>query len=138
MNKPNIIFIVLDTLRADKVLQFNERKRLTPTIESLLSNSIYFENCITNSPWTLPSHISMFTGLYYSEVKNISSNYNFVSHKIPLITEILKNHGYSTVCFTENPFINKVFGLGRGFDKIFDYWNLVFPIDRTSNIYFLI
>lgn len=138
MNKPNIIFIVLDTLRADKVLQIYKKKRLTPTIESLLSNSIYFDNCIANSPWTLPSHTSMFTGLYYSEVKNISSDYNYVSHKIPLITEILKNIGYSTVCFTENPFINKVFGLGRGFDKIFDYWKTTREVFSKNKIFNLV
>lgn len=52
MNYPNIIFIVLDTLRVDRVLATYKNKNLTPYIKSLLKNSIYFENCIANSPWT--------------------------------------------------------------------------------------
>jgi len=117
MNNPNIIFIILDALRADRVLATYKNKNLTPYIKSLLKNSIYFENCIANSPWTLPSHISMFTGLYETQHVLISKKYEILSEKIPVLAEILKDMGYYTVCYTENPFISNVYGLSRGFDN---------------------
>jgi len=124
LNYPNIIFIVLDTLRADRVLDTNKNKNLTPYIKSLLKNSIYFENCIANSPWTLPSHISMFTGLYPTQCRVISDEVDKLSKKIPVLAEILKEVGYYTICFSENVFITKMYGLTRGFDKELQVWDM--------------
>ncbi|MFX1276296.1 MAG: sulfatase-like hydrolase/transferase [Promethearchaeota archaeon] len=119
MNHPNIIFIVLDTFRADKISENYENNILTPNLNKLLNNSIYFKNCIANAPWTLPSHISMFTGLYPSQVKRNSNNFLKISTKFPVLTEILNNLGYSSLCFSENPYLTwKEFGLNRGFEKI--------------------
>lgn len=126
MASPNIIFIVLDTLRADKVLSSYKNKNLTPTLMKLLNNSVYFENCVANSPWTLPSHISMFTGLYPTQHELISEDPKRISPKIPILTEILKKIGYTTYCYTENPWISKNFGLTRGFDKVFKKWKFSF------------
>lgn len=123
MKRPNIIFIVLDTFRADKLLTNYNDICLTPFIKSILKNSIFFENCISNSPWTLPSHNSMFTGLSPTQLYTISKKIDMVSEKTPIITEILRNLGYYTVCFTENAFISSVYGLTRGFDKKFDVWD---------------
>ena len=123
MKYQNIVFIVLDTLRADRVLSEYKNKNLTPNINNLLKNSIYFENCIANSPWTLPSHISMFTGLYPTETTLISKKVDRISNKTPLLTEILKDMGYFTVCFSENAFISKIYGLSRGFDEILNVWD---------------
>ncbi len=123
MTKPNIVFIILDTLRADKVKFNNSESSLTPFLNSLLPNSIFFENCLSNAPWTLPSHISMFTGLYPTQVKLLSKRVDRVSYKTPILTEILSKIGYFTCCFTENAFISKTFGLTRGFDQIFNVWD---------------
>ena len=123
MNRPNIVFIILDTLRADKVLTSHNNIYLTPFIRNLLKKSVYFENCIANSPWTLPSHISMFTGLYPSQNALISENMERLSNKFPILAEILRNIGYNTECFTENAFISKYYGLTRGFNKIHSVWD---------------
>lgn len=123
MLKPNIIFIVLDTLRADKIPLTSKNDNLTPFIKNLLNNSIYFQNCISNSPWTLPSHISMFTGLYPTQIKLISNEIDKLTPKTPLLTEILRDMGYYTICFTENAFISKIYGLDKGFIKFFDVWD---------------
>lgn len=124
MNYPNIIFIVLDTLRADRVLATYKNKNLTPYIKSLLKNSIYFENCIANSPWTVPSHISMFSGLYPTQCRVISNEVDKLSNKVPVLAEILKDIGYYTICFSENVFITKMYGLTRGFDKELQVWDM--------------
>ncbi|MHA1763224.1 MAG: sulfatase-like hydrolase/transferase, partial [Promethearchaeota archaeon] len=59
---PHIIFIILDTLRADRVSYHEKNNTITPFLNKLIEHSLCFENCIANVPWTLPSHISMFTG----------------------------------------------------------------------------
>ncbi len=122
MNLPNIILIVLDTLRADRVSFKTKDYTFTPFINDLLNHSIFFENCISNSTWTLPSHISMFTGLYESQYSQVNKNQYKLSDKIPVLAEILKDLGYYTVCYTENPWISDHTGLTRGFDNVFFRW----------------
>jgi len=65
----------------------------------------------------------MFTGLYPTQTTFISNRVDRINEKIPLLAEILKNLGYNTLCFTENAFISKTFGLTRGFDKVLNVWN---------------
>ncbi|MFX1500412.1 MAG: sulfatase-like hydrolase/transferase [Promethearchaeota archaeon] len=116
MSHPNIIVIVLDTLRGDRVISNKGSKILTPNIKKILKNSIFFENCIANSPWTLPSHFNIFTGLYNAQLKLFNNKIDRISTKVPIITEIFKNIGYFTACYSENPWINNVTGLSRGFN----------------------
>lgn len=123
MKHPNIFFIVLDTLRADKLFVDYKNIYLTPFLKKLVKNSIFFQNCIANSPWTLPSHISMFTGLYPSQNLLISQKLDHISEKTPVLAEILKDLGYSTICFSENAFISNIYGLLRGFEKVFSVWD---------------
>ncbi len=122
IKRPNIIFIVLDTLRADKLFHNRGAINLTPNMNKLLSNSIYFKNCISNCPWTLPSHITMFTGLYHTQTTLLSNNIEKINRRIPVLAEILKDLGYFTMCFSENPFITKTYGLTRGFEIVFKDW----------------
>ncbi len=126
MTSPNIIFIVLDALRADKVNSNYKGKSLTPNIEKLVRNSLFFKNCIANSTSTLPSHLSMFTGLYPTQIKLSGKKLNRLSSKVPILTEILKNQGYYTVCYTENPWVSSYFRVTRGFDKILKNYGLSF------------
>jgi len=57
--RPNVILIVLDTFRADNI-----SPSLTPTLEAFAKECAVYENCVSTSPWTLPAHASIFTGLY--------------------------------------------------------------------------
>ena len=123
MTPPNIIFIVLDTLRGDRVFSNYKNIELTSNLKKLLENSLYFENCYANAPWTLPSHMNMFTGLYQTQTSLVKNELEKLSNKIPILTEILREMGYTTFCFTENAFISKTYGLTRGFDKEFSVWD---------------
>ncbi len=143
--QPNVIFVVLDTLRGDRICTLCNGRNLTPFIQSILKNSIYFENCIANSPWTLPSHISMFTGLFSTQNALISNDLEKVSPKLTLLPEVMKELGYFTIGYIENPWVSEVFGLTRGFDKCYgndtwinNYWNrekyLFFFLFKILNI----
>ena len=66
---PYFILIVLDTMRADRLSVYNENINTSENLEMLSKDSLVFEQCIAPSSWTLPSHASLFTGLYVSEHK---------------------------------------------------------------------
>ena len=61
---PNVLFIVLDTVRAMSMSLHGNARRTTPELEKLAARGVLFERAIATAPWTLPSHASMFTGLY--------------------------------------------------------------------------
>ena len=88
MKKSNIIFIILDALRADKIQAKYKENYLTPFMNKLLGNSIYFENCIANSTWTLPSHFTLFTGLYEHQNYILTKNLYELSKKVPVLSQI--------------------------------------------------
>ena len=121
--KPNIIFIIFDTLRADVFHEKFINGNSNSFLNNILKHSLIFENCIANSPWTVPSHISMFTGLYSTQNSLLSEDIDKCNKKSPILAEILKDLGYDTLCFTENAFISNSFGLARGFDHVFNVWD---------------
>lgn len=115
MEKPNIIFIVIDTLRKDYSKEL-ERK-LTKY------GFICYDNAIAPSSWTLPSHASMFTGLYPAfheahETKKKKLGEVVLQKEELLITNILRDYGYKTYLFSSNPLITPFFGFA-GFDYTF-------------------
>jgi len=135
IKQPNIVYIILDTLREDRILSKYEGRELTPTLNNLLNNSIYFKNCISNYTWTVPSHFSTFTGLYAKQNSLLSNDPKKLSEKLPLITEILKNNGYTTLCYSENPWINQRTGLSKGFHTIYNNWKTTTYVVQKFKFY---
>ncbi|MHA1253257.1 MAG: sulfatase family protein [Candidatus Helarchaeota archaeon] len=133
MRNPNIFFIILDSFRSDKCFYKFQNKELTPFLSKILNKSIYFKNCIAPSPWTLPSHASFFTGLYPSLHKCISP-FSKLDNKIPTLAEILKNHGYYTICYSENTLINEQYRLTKGFDIVIPVWKKLVGNKKTNKL----
>lgn len=100
-DKPNIIIIVLDAGRFDYLSCYGYPQPLTPCIDTLAAQGILFENVTTVAPWTVPSHASMFTGLYPSQHL---ANWNTLKIKagIPTIFDILRKHDYKISAFVAN------------------------------------
>lgn len=129
--KPNIVLVIMDTARAANFSCYGYEKITSPNVDKLAEKGILFRNAITPSPWTLPSHISMFTGLYPSEHgltedkivsgKNIYglSKQHMYEFFLP---QILKTQGYRTAGFSNNPWISHQFGFARGFDVFYEAW----------------
>ena len=63
-DNPNIILITMDTTRADHLSCYGYHKKTTPNLDALAEESVIFTNAYATSPWTLPSHASIFTGMY--------------------------------------------------------------------------
>ncbi|WP_428326232.1 sulfatase family protein [Nitrosopumilus sp.] len=123
---PNIFFIIIDSLRADKFLGVNSTA-ITPNIDKLRKQGINFENVISPSDGTLLSWASLFTGLHpFKTGIKPTKQYNKLPSEIPTYFSVLKNQGYNTYGYI--PSVSKTIGLFPKFendDYSYDhYWNL--------------
>ena len=66
-DSPNVLFIVVDTLRADHLGTYGYERNTSPNIDRLADEGVVFESAFSTSSWTAPSHASMFTGTYMNE-----------------------------------------------------------------------
>ncbi len=111
--KPSVLFIVLDTLRADRVQPYGYTRPTTPFLNEFAEQAVLFENAFANSSWTLPSHASMFTGRLPYEHGATTWPYD---GRFPTLAEVLAERGYATVGIAGNGIIcTRAFGLSRGF-----------------------
>jgi len=114
--QPNIIFIIIDTLRADHTHMGNGERKETPGLKKLFENdSAFFGTSWSNAPWTLPSISSMITSKYPSEIGVVKRN-SKIDEKFLTIAEELKKKGYSTHGVISHIFLKKKYGLAQGFD----------------------
>ncbi len=112
--EPNIILIVLDTLRWDHV-GVNSGVALTPNIDRLAKSSVVYRHAMSTSSWTLPTHASLFTGLYPSE-HGVNWGHYRLDDGPPVLAELLKQRGYHTFAVSNNWLLSRGNGFARGFD----------------------
>ncbi|TFH24075.1 MAG: hypothetical protein E4H03_04560 [Myxococcales bacterium] len=113
----NVLLISMDTLRADHVGAYGYERPTTPTIDALAARGVVFENAISQSSWTRPAHMSMFTGLYPAEHGFIALvNRGRLADDVPTLASTLGDHGYTTAAFTGGVNVSPAFGFDRGFD----------------------
>lgn len=123
MKKSNVLLIVLDTLRRDTL--YNNLDKL-PNLKKLASESTVYRNAVSPSPWTIPTHASIFTGLYPSEhgmtmrfndsemVRAISS----FPQQNKTFQEKLRAEGYKTILVSANILVGKDTAFQQGFDQV--------------------
>jgi arylsulfatase A-like enzyme len=119
-SSPNVLLIVLDTVRADHMSLYGYGRVTTPTLERLAKQGIRFDGARATAPWTLPSHASLFTGRWPHElaVKWLAP----LGGNFPTLAEYLGSHGYATAGFVANTFYCSYdTGLDRGFTHYEDY-----------------
>lgn len=119
--QPNIILLVLDTQRAGRMSMYGYEKDTTPVVAEFAEEATTFEWPIAPAPWTVPSHGSMFTGLYPT-VHQTTQSYATLPDEIPTVAELLAQNGYYTVGFCNNPLVSVLEnGLRRGFNDFYNY-----------------
>jgi arylsulfatase A-like enzyme len=130
---PNILLIVWDTIRAENLSLYGYKRETTPNLERLAKSGVVFEKAISTSPWTLPSHASIFTGRYPHE---LSTNWwRALDTKYPTVAETLSNSGYLTGGFVANFWYGTYeLGLSRGFVHYEDYGVSPGDIFRSSQL----
>jgi arylsulfatase A-like enzyme len=113
---PNVLFIVWDTTRADRVSAHGYEKETTPFLASWAAeNARVFDDCISTGSSTVPSHGSMFTGLLPCE-HGANNGYNYLDSKFDTLAEIFRRGGYRTYAFAANPHIDSKENFVQGFD----------------------
>ncbi len=134
---PNVLLIVVDTLRADHLGAYGYPRQTSPTIDRLAAAGVVFEHAISQAPWTAPSLASLFTGLYPSAHgldtsptwrrggRSADGNLPFSVQKVlePVyltLAEHLRSGGYRTAGFVSNVYANSIFGFAQGFDHFDD------------------
>jgi arylsulfatase A-like enzyme/Tfp pilus assembly protein PilF len=116
--KPSILFVTLDTTRADRLgLESSEFE--TPHLDALAARGLYFSHAYSTAPMTLPAHASMFTGQYPAD-HGVHENGRYVPEDRPLLAERLQERGYTTAAFVSGYPLSREFGLSRGFDHFDD------------------
>ena len=117
---PNILFIILDTVRAASMGLYGHAKANTPNLERWASRGVIFERAISPSSWTLPSHASMFTG---RPPHQLSTHWlTPLDNAQPTLAELLRDNGYRTGGFVANlQYATWEMGLDRGFERYRDY-----------------
>ncbi len=119
--QPNILLIVLDTLRRDRLSTYGHTAETSPSLDRFAADATVFTRAIAPAQWTIPSHASLFTGLYPSEHQLTQGN-GLLSGAYPTLAEILRGAGYETVAFCNNPLVGALdHGLQRGFDHFYNY-----------------
>jgi arylsulfatase A-like enzyme len=114
--KPSIIFILIDTLRADHLGCYGYERRTSPFIDYVASQGLRFEQVTSPAPWTIPVHASLFTGKYPAE-HGAHQRHIELGTELPTLPEQLGKVGYRTVGFSNNPWVGRITSLDRGFSE---------------------
>jgi arylsulfatase A-like enzyme len=128
---PNVLIIVVDTLRADHLSAYGYLRPTSPNIDRIASQGILFENAVSAGSWSLPSHASILTGRYQFEhgVGDVDGT-PIRDSRVPAmggfetLGEALEKLGYRTAAFSANrSYFSENLGFGRGFMHFEDYFH---------------
>lgn len=112
--RPNVLLIVADTLRADVLTCYGNPRPITPNIDWLAENGVRYDDVMSAATWTLPSHVSLLSSLYPTE-HGVQSKER-VPAALNNLPKVLRRAGYSTHALTEGVFLTPRYGLDQGFD----------------------
>lgn len=129
---PNVLLIVLDTLRSDRMGAYGYSRPTSPFLDRFARESVQFDAAFSTSSWTYPSHGSMFTGKLPAEHGAVLFP---IDLRLPTLAESLASNGYATAGFISNVSpMSKAFGLNKGFHR---WENLFFgAFDAASRTLF--
>jgi arylsulfatase A-like enzyme/Flp pilus assembly protein TadD len=116
----NLLLIILDTTRADRIGSYGYAKAETPNIDALARSGILFSNAYTSVPLTLPSHATIFTGRepFVHGVRN-NGNYALPADENTL-AEVMRTRGFGTYAVVASFVLHSKFGLDQGFENYDD------------------
>jgi arylsulfatase A-like enzyme len=108
--QPDLILIVVDTLRADHLSTYGYERPTSPNLDALAKRGVVFEDVTAQSSWTLPSMASMLTG------RHLFVNAQRLPPAAPSLAERLSEAGYETAAFVGNFAVGRAGQYDRGFD----------------------
>jgi len=121
MSRPNVLMVVMDTVRADHLSCYGYERETTPNLDAFAAEGTLFENAISPAAWTLPAHTSLFSGLLPSEHGVLHGEFS-QREDVPMIPEHLSEAGYRTAAFSNNPWVSADYDFDRGIDTFVDVY----------------
>ncbi len=119
--RPDIILLVLDTQRVDRLSCYGHPQQISPHLDAFAQDATLFRHAFSTAQWTVPSHTSMFTGLYPGRHNMLHAS-SVLPESLTPLAERLRQIGYFSAAFCNNPLIGVVnTGLQRGFDSFLNY-----------------
>ncbi len=111
----NVVFLLIDTLRADRLSMNGYERETSPILDSIAEHGIVFENTVAQSSWTKTSMASLWTATH--PIRNGILRYNHViPEEATMPAEIFKEAGYKTIGLWRNGWVEPNFGFAQGFD----------------------
>jgi arylsulfatase A-like enzyme len=127
-DRPNVLLVSIDTLRADRLGCYGHFRPTSPHLDQLAAEGVRFAHAISQAPWTTPSHMSLFTGLYpsahgvnqdwptFQAYNRGSGLYRTIGANVRTLTDVLRANGYRAFAATGGGTIAGALGFDRGFD----------------------
>jgi len=126
--RPSILFVLVDTLRADYLGSYGFQGDVSPGLDRLAAESVRFQNCFSQAPWTKPSIATLFTSLY-PDVHGLTNHEGLfwgperaemktgvLPEEALTLAELLQQGGYRTAAFMTNPTLAPIYGFHQGFE----------------------
>lgn len=121
--RPHVVLIDVDTLRPDRMSVYGHDRNTTPRLDTWASErAVVYTNALANSSWTLPSTVSMLTGLDVHQ-HGVSLQVTLPSEETPLLAERLSAAGYETLAITGAGYVSPPWAFDRGFDTFLHRWD---------------
>lgn len=116
-DRRNLLLISIDTLRADHVGFHGYARPTTPFLDSLAARGVVLRNYRAVASYTVPTHASMFTGLFPPRHGTYRPEHRLDATEVPYLPRQLAEHGYVTAAFTGGGYVSEDFGFATGFDQ---------------------
>lgn len=123
--RPNIVLIMIDTLRADKLGCYGFPEDTSPELDAMARKGVQFRSVVAQCSWTRPSTGSMLTSCYPRTLGLYKERNEALNDRFVTLAEALRDDGYSTFGITANPVLNRVYAMDQGFQEYIDS-NVIF------------
>lgn len=118
--RPDLVLFIADTFRAD-ILEVNGGDpRWAPNLNAWTAEALNFSKARATAPWTLPSHTTMFTGLFPFQ-HGVTSQEKRIGGELVTLAEQLRASGYRTAAITDGLYVSQLYGLDQGFEFFYEH-----------------
>jgi len=128
---PDVVCIVLDTVRADRVSGYGYERETTPEFDAFADRATAYTDAVAQGAWSIPSHASVFTGRYPAD--HGATTIAPVLDAGPTLPELLSAAGYETYAVSPNEYVRPATGFARGFD-VFETLSTVTEPSTTADL----
>ncbi len=118
---PNILWIVWDCARSDRVSGHGHPRNTTPHLDNLIKSGIDYSSAYSSAIWSLPGYASLLTGSYPRQ-HQVNSPESYLDPETVTLPQTLREAGYHTTCFSNNAWLSNFTGSSNGFAEFNELW----------------